>query len=106
FKTNTFAHTLREASCLDTDIVTVLHTLVPKAKERRARVRLIGVALTSLTYNQHQLRLFGGKLSEKWERVLEGVDHIRDKHGFESIRTAKSMTLGKNVKLATPSLSR
>lgn len=106
FKTNTFAHTLREPTCLDTDIVEVLHTLVPKAKERRARIRLIGVALTSLTYNQHQLRLFGGKRSEKWERVLEGVDHIRDKHGFESIRTAKSMTLGKNVELATPSLYR
>jgi DNA polymerase IV len=106
FDTRTFARTLREPTALDSEVLDVLRELVPKARERRARVRLIGVALTSLRHNQHQMRLFGGQFSEKWERALEGVDTIRSRHGFEFIRLAKSMELGREVHLATPSLSR
>ena len=40
FKTHTFSHTLPEPTALDQDIVAVLHKLLPKAQERRARVRL------------------------------------------------------------------
>jgi hypothetical protein len=66
----------------------------------------VGVALTSLSYDQHQLRLFDGKQPEKWLRVMESVDNIRARHGFEFIRFGKSMELGRHVELATPSLSR
>ena len=72
----------------------------------RYRARLIGVALTSLTYNQHQLYLFGRERTEKWARVLDGADRIRSRYGFGLIRSAKSMPLGREVELATPSLSR
>ncbi len=106
FETYTFARTLREATCLDNDIIKTLGKLVPKAQMRRARVRLIGVALTSLTYNQHQMFLFGRERVEKWARVLEGVDRLRSRHGFELIRLGRSMELGREVRLATPSLSR
>lgn len=106
FSTYTFARTLPESTCLDRDIGGALDELLPKARQRRARVRLIGVALTSLTYNQHQLRLFDGKRSEKWQQVMESVDTIRARHGFEFIRFGKSMELGRHVELATPSLSR
>lgn len=91
FDTKTFAHTLDEPTSVDSEIIGVLHQLLPKARERRDKVRLIGVALTSLTRNQHQLRLFGGQNSEKWEKVLESVDKVRGRHGFETIRTAKSV---------------
>jgi DNA polymerase-4 len=106
FQTNTFARTLPEPSCLDGDIAHALEDLIPKAKERRARVRLIGVALTSLSFNQHQLQLFDRRAGSKWERVLQSVDHIRDRHGFEVLRSAKTMELGRRVRLATPSLSK
>jgi DNA polymerase-4 len=106
FETHTFAHTLPEATCVDSDIAAALAKLVPKAKARRARVRLIGVSLSSLSINQHQLFLFGREASEKWARALDGVDQIRSRHGFESIHTGKSIELGREVKLATPSLSR
>ncbi len=91
FDTKTFAHTLDEPTSVDSEIIGVLHQLLPKARERRDKVRLIGVALTSLSRNQHQLRLFGGQHSEKWEKVLESVDKVRGRHGFETIRTAKSV---------------
>jgi len=106
FETCTFAHSCREATCVDSEIIRVLHTLLPKAQKRRVRVRLVGVGLSSLRYYLPQLCLFGREQSEKWMRVLEKVDRIRDRHGFELIRTASSMGLGRRVRLATPSLSR
>ncbi len=106
FETMTFSKTLPEPICVDTEVAEVLRELIPKGKERRARVRLIGVSLSLLSYNQHQLYLFGRERSERWQRVLESVDKVRGRHGFEALRSAKSMALGKEVKLATPSLSR
>ncbi len=105
FKTNTFAKTLPEPTCVDAEIIQVLHKLIPKARERRARVRLIGVSLSSLTYNQHQMCLFDRRGAERWERALESVDLLRDRYGFEFMRFARSMSLGRKA-LATPALSR
>lgn len=91
FKTHTFSKTLPEPTCVDSDIIDALQTLLPKAKERRARVRLIGVTLSSLIYNQHQMHLFDRKEYERWQRVFEKVDEIRDKQGFDSVGLAKTM---------------
>jgi DNA polymerase-4 len=91
FETKTFAKTLPESTCLDTEIAQALKELIPKARERRARVRLIGVNLSSLSYNQHQLLLFDRQHTEKWERALESVDHLRGKHGFDMVQFGKSM---------------
>lgn len=106
FETKTFAHTLEEPTAVDAEVIEALRALVIKGKSRRARIRLVGVGLDQLRYNQHQLPLFGGKNTEKWERVLEQADAVRGKHGFNSLRTGKSIGLGREVTLATPSLSR
>ena len=106
FSTHTFAKTLEGATCLDRDVVEALRELVPKGKARRARVRLIGVGVSQLSHNQHQMHLFGRERSEKWERALESVDRVRERHGFEYLRSGKSMALGRDVKLSTPSLSK
>jgi DNA polymerase-4 len=105
FETKTFAQSLTQPTCIDSEVVRTLKGLLPKARLRHAPVRLIGVALTSLSESQ-QLQLFDANGSEKWERVLKSVDDVRGRHGFEFIRTAKTMSMGRNVKLATPSLSR
>ncbi len=91
FQTKTFSLTLPEATCVDRDVVDALHGLMPKAKARRARVRLIGVALSSLRYNQRQLALFGREGNEKWERTLEKVDRIRGKLGFDAVHFGKTL---------------
>jgi DNA polymerase-4 len=90
FSTFTFAKSLDEPTGLDTTILETLNGLIAKAKERRAPVRLIGVSLTSLSFDQHQLRLFGKESDDKRERVLQSVDGIRAKHGFKAIHSAKS----------------
>ena len=69
-------------------------------------MRLIGVSLSSLSVDHHQLPLFGRERTEKWERALESVDDVRRRHGFEYLRFGKSMRLGRSVRLSTPSLSR
>jgi len=106
FTTNTFSMTLAEPTTLDAEVMAALHVLLPKAKERHSRVRLIGVSLSSLLYNQHQLRLFERQNHTKWEKAMESVDHIRERYGFSCVRLGRSIQLGKDVKLATPSLSR
>lgn len=106
FETKTFAKTLEESTCIDADLFDALRTLIPKGKERRARVRLIGVALSSLNYNQHQLRLFEGVRTEKWERVLESADRLRDKLGFDSVRCGKSLEPGSKAPRKKESKSR
>ncbi len=91
FETKTFAKSLPESTCVDVDISSALQELLPKGKARRARVRLIGVALSALRHNQHQLRLFDGQRAEKWERALAQVDRIRGKHGFDAVHSGKSI---------------
>ncbi|MFP4499415.1 MAG: DNA polymerase IV [Candidatus Hydrogenedentota bacterium] len=106
FETHTFGKMLSMPTCVDHEIAAALRELLPKAKQRRARVRLIGVNLSALRFNQHQLHLFDRAHAEKWEQVLERMDAVRMKHGFESLRFGKSMGLGKEVKLSNPSLSK
>lgn len=105
FETCTFAQTFAEPTCVDSDINNALKQLLPKAKNRRSRVRLVGVTLSWLTYNQHQLN-FLRESAEKWGRALNSVDDIRTRYGFESLRFAKAMELGRKPRFATPSLSR
>lgn len=85
FQVRTFARTFSEPTCIDAHVIGALGGLIPKARERRARVRLIGVSLGQLCYNQHQMALFNTKLTEKWGRVLSRVDVLRGKHGFDSM---------------------
>ncbi len=96
FETKTFALTLNEPTTIDAHIIAAVRELVPKAKERRARVRLIGVNLSNLSWNQHQMSLFTREKDEKWERVMKQVDTVRDKHGFDALRLARGAKPDKN----------
>ena len=66
-------------------LLETLRGLLPKAMARRARVRLVGVGLSRLSWNQHQTSLFTRESDEKWERVLERVDRVRGKLGFDTV---------------------
>jgi len=87
FETRNFSKQLSEATAVDHLVVTALRELLPKARERNAPVRLIGLGLENLCENQHQLRLFDGEQTEKWERALASADALRKKHGPETLRS-------------------
>ena len=91
FETRTFAKMLPEPTCVDAEILTALRELIPRGRERRARVRLVGVHLSALSNDQHQLRLFDGARTEKWERTLASVDRLRGKYGFDGVHFGKSI---------------
>lgn len=91
FETKTFARTLEEPTTIDQVAMEAVRALLPKARERHARVRLVGVSLGQLLENQHQLKLFGAERDTQWEQVLSKVDAIRGKHGFQSLQTGKSL---------------
>ncbi len=91
FQTKTFARSLPEPTSLDGVLLRALRELLPGAKARRARVRLVGVALSGLGYNQHQMELFNRARQEKWERMMRSVDAVRDKHGFNALGLGGAM---------------
>lgn len=95
FETKLFGLTLPEPTSLDTQVVEALKELLPKAQQRRTRVRLIGVSLSGLTKDQHQMGLFDQKEREKWERLLHTVDDVREKLGFDSMRLGNTLKVRK-----------
>ncbi len=101
FQTKSFAKTLADPTALDTDIMAALHELFPKAKARRARVRLVGVNLSALSWNQHQMRLFEREHNDKWERLFETVDAMRGKLGFDAVHIGKALNGASQKKPST-----
>lgn len=90
FQTKTFARTLDDSTALDVDIIEALKQLLIKAQAQRARVRLVGVNLSQLTFNQHQMRLFSHEKNEKWERIYQTVDEMRGRLGFDVLHVGKT----------------
>ena len=95
FETRTFSHTLPDPTAVDAEVTAALRALAAPICARGRRVRLVGVALDLLRYDQHQLPLFGGVTNEKWERVLEQADAVRGKFGFQSLGSGRSLGGGR-----------
>lgn len=91
FKTVTRSHTLADAACEDHVIFDTVVGLFRKLFTRRTRVRLIGVALTSLTAGAPpQMELFENLDAKQWQKLYQGIDLIREKYGFRSILRGSS----------------
>jgi len=92
FRTVTRSHTLGEATAQDGVVIATALGLLNRLLKGRTRVRLIGIALTSLTRSPNpQTELFHDPAPEKWDRLYEGIDSIRRKYGFRSILRAASL---------------
>jgi len=65
--------------------------LFHKLFTRRVRIRLIGIAFTSLTASPYlQEGLFDQKGGRCWDDLYRGIDRIRHKYGFKSLLRARS----------------
>ena len=91
FTLRTRAHTFSEPVCEDHRIYRAAAALFQKEFTRRTRVRLIGVSLSGLG-REHcfQADLFESVGSRQWDRLYSGIDRIREKFGFGSIRRGTS----------------
>ena len=91
FDTYTRAKTLTEPAQLDADIFAVFLELFRHHRDPKRKVRLLGVALSSLCHGGQQLDLLQADRREKLEKLTQAADRLRDKFGFGSVQFGGSL---------------
>jgi DNA polymerase IV len=92
FQTVTRSKTLGMPAAEDHILFKTVVGLFRKLFTHDAKVRLIGVSFTSLTAHPHrQKELFDFTGGKSWDGLYEGIDHIRNKYGFNSLLRANSL---------------
>jgi DNA polymerase-4 len=91
FDTYTRAKTLAEPAQLDADIFAVFLELFRHHRDPKRKVRLLGVALSSLCHGGQQLDLLEAERREKLEKLTQAADRLRDKFGFGSVQFGGSL---------------
>lgn len=91
FKTVTRSKKLDTPSAEDYKLFKTGMRLFRSVFTPRTRVRLIGIAFTSLTPSPlRQEDLFNSKCGKNWDDLYQGIDRIRNKYGFKYILRATS----------------
>ncbi len=91
FDTHTRAKTLSEPTRLDTDIFRVFQSLFAEHRDRKRKIRLLGVALSGLTHGAEQLDLLDTERREKLEKLTRAADKLRDRYGFGKVQFGGSL---------------
>ena len=94
FTTITRAHSLSEATQLDTEIFAQARKLFRRNWRKGSEVRLLGVHASSFTEQPPQLDLIDAGRHERWKQALSAADHLRDKFGESSVKLASGMKGG------------
>jgi len=92
FRTITRSKTLAEPTDLDGAITATAKTLFTQNWDGRAKLRLIGVSLESLSGATTQLALLDADQKAKLERLARAADKLRDRFGFTKIQLGGSLT--------------
>jgi DNA polymerase IV len=91
FKTITRAACLPEPSCLDRVILEKIQELFHAHWDGKKKIRLLGVALGGLCYTPIQEGLFDQDRKEKLTRLYAAADGVREKFGFRSVISARTV---------------
>jgi len=91
FETYTRSKTLNEPMQLDADIFAIFLDLFRRHRDPKRKVRLLGVALASLSHGGQQLELLEADRREKLEKLTKAADQLRDKFGFGSVQFGGSL---------------
>ena len=89
------AGTLEKATNLDEVIYRKAMELLQQSRQRRVRVRLIGIHLSHFEPETGQYELFPDAGEDRARNLYEKVDHVRDRFGFDSLQAGQSIMLGK-----------
>jgi DNA polymerase-4 len=102
FETIARSRTLRGATNRDHTIFEVGTQLLEKAlSQSRKLVRLIGIRVSNFIGAERQLEMLDAT-ANKLEQVDKAVEHIRQKHGFTSIQTGRTLTLSNTPRTPSP----
>jgi len=91
FDTYTRAKTLVEASRLDTEIFTVFQELFRLHRNRKRKIRLLGVSLSHFSHDGEQLDLLDAERRAKLEKLTLATDQLRDRFGFGKVQFGGSL---------------
>jgi DNA polymerase-4 len=91
FHTITRARTLAEPTRLDKTVLEAVLELFRTNWLEKRKIRLLGVALSGLSYTPVQAALFEAGQQEKLGRLYQAADQVRDKWGFKAITSARTL---------------
>src|SRR5271154_7199860 len=91
FDTYTRSRTLPEAAQLDGDISAVFVQLFHQHRNRRRKVRLLGVSLSNMNHGGEQLDLLDSERRGKLEKLTQATDRLRDRFGFGAVQFGGSL---------------
>jgi DNA polymerase-4 len=91
FDTHTRAKTLSEPTRLDADIFRVFQKLFAEHRDRKRKIRLLGVSLSGLTHGGEQLDLLEAERRERLEKLTRATDKLRDRFGFGKVQFGGSL---------------
>jgi len=94
FTTITRAHTLPDATQLDTEIFAQIRALFHRNWRKGAEVRLLGVQASQFDARSGQEDLLDGERRQRWEQALSAADRLRDKFGEASVLLATGLKGG------------
>jgi len=90
FSTFTRAHTLDQATQLDTAILAEIRSLFGKNWTGKP-IRLLGVQAGNLESREGQMSLLDQQQSERWSKAMAAADAMRDKFGEQAVSLAASL---------------
>jgi DNA polymerase IV len=91
FHTYTRSKSLQDPVHLDADIHAIFLQLFRTHRDRKRKVRLLGVALSGLCHEGQQMELLEAERKEKLDRLTKATDKLRDKFGFGSVQFGGSL---------------
>src|SRR5256885_2032066 len=94
FDTYTRSKTLPESACLDADIFAVFLALFREHRNRKRKIRLLGVSLSGFSHGGAQLDLLEAERRGKLGKLTRATDQLRDRFGFGSVQFGGSLRRG------------
>jgi DNA polymerase-4 len=94
FSTLTRAHSLPDATQVDTEILQTIRDLFHREWKPGTRVRLLGVHASQFVPEAVQLDLLPGDRHRKWQQALSAADRLRDKYGERAVSLGSAMQGG------------
>ena len=93
FDTHLRSATLQQPENRDNVVFSVAKSLILRAIVRRVSIRLIGIALSNLTHDYHQIDLFEENVWLRVRRRLLSMDKTRKRFGFDALLSGEGIHL-------------
>jgi DNA polymerase-4 len=91
FRTVTRSESLNHATQLDEEILKLASSLFATYWDGQRKIRLLGVALSNLSFGLFQEPLFEKSHRDRLGRLYEAADKVREKFGFNSVTSARTI---------------